>query len=177
MSCQCFCGSHRSFSRCCEPYLLGTAAAPTAESLMRSRYSAFCTGHVNYLLATHHLSAAAEDQAASERDSILQTIGATEWINLLVIGRQKGQKKDKTGVVEFVAAYRPRLGPAVNNAASRTANSANSAVQLHERSRFIREKGRWFYLEGEILPPYQPKLSHLCWCGSKKPFKYCHGHG
>ncbi|MGB3571987.1 MAG: YchJ family metal-binding protein [Phormidesmis sp.] len=182
---RCYCGSQRLFSRCCEPYLLSAAVALTAEVLMRSRYSSFCTGHVDYLLATHHPSAS----SSGDREGLLQTIRATEWLNLLVIDKQKGQKKDTTGVVEFVAAYRSRLGPAaVSNAASNAAsNTTGNVAQLHERSKFVREKGfvrekelvreksRWFYLEGEILPPYQPKRSHPCWCGSGKPFKHCHG--
>ncbi|NER81006.1 MAG: zinc chelation protein SecC, partial [Leptolyngbya sp. SIO1D8] len=50
----CPCGSQRPFSACCEPYLLGQAIAPTAEALMRSRYTAYCQSNVDYLVATHH---------------------------------------------------------------------------------------------------------------------------
>ncbi len=183
---QCFCGSQRLFARCCEPYLLGTVIAPTAEALMRSRYSAFCTRNVDYLIATHHPTAV----SASDRESLVQTFRTAEWINLLIISKQKGQKKDKTGIVEFVAAYRPRLDfpVAVSSTAftddrphrkagqeSSSQPTPNNASQLHERSQFVQARGQWFYLAGESLPPYQPRRSHPCWCGSAKPFKHCHG--
>ncbi|MEO1620692.1 MAG: YchJ family metal-binding protein, partial [Cyanobacteria bacterium J06632_3] len=101
MSDLCFCGSGKAFGRCCGPYLTAKKSAPTAEALMRSRYSAFCTGNIDYLLATHHHSASNR----GDRSSLRQSIKATRWLNLLVVKTQKGQRKDKSGVVEFVAAY------------------------------------------------------------------------
>lgn len=52
----CYCGSHKSFQDCCEPYIKGIQKAPTAEDLMRSRYSAYVTQAVDYLVATTHIS-------------------------------------------------------------------------------------------------------------------------
>ncbi|MEO0825855.1 MAG: YchJ family metal-binding protein, partial [Cyanobacteria bacterium J06642_9] len=52
---------------------------------------------------------------------------------------------------------------------------AGEIGQPHERSRFVKQKDRWFYLDGEILPPLAPKRSEPCWCGSGKKFKHCHG--
>ena len=184
MSELCTCGSQRSFVACCGPYLAGEALAPTAEALMRSRYSAFCTGNGDYLLATQHPSTRLTGQEAEEHDRLSRSVNSTQWINLLIIKTQKGQKKDKTGRVEFVAAYqaKPLLAIDIATSPDTTAQSPSAISQLHENSRFVREQGQWFYLDGHMLPPYQPKrsssgrnsLSQPCWCGSGKPYKYCH---
>jgi len=128
---------------------------------MRSRYSAFCQGNADYLIATHH----PDYRAGSDRTSLLKTIRTTEWTNLLIVRTQKGQKKEKTGTVEFVAAYRSK---------SLLATTQSTLEQLHEKSRFVKEKGRWLYTEGDMLPAYVPKPSALCWCGSGQTFKRCH---
>ncbi|MGD1898394.1 MAG: YchJ family protein [Phormidesmis sp.] len=179
LSNRCLCGSQKPFSRCCGPHLVALSA-PTAEALMRSRYSAFCQGNVDYLIATHHPSMRSDD----EPKSLAASVRHTAWKNLLVIKTQKGQKKDKTGVVEFVAAYQQAANPSspVNSAILNSSANSSGLVtapkaklqQLHERSRFVREKGQWFYLDGDILPPFEPKRSQPCWCGSGKPFKRCH---
>ena len=130
---------------------------------MRSRYTAFTLGHIDYLLATQHPST----QAAGERASLQTSVNNTQWVNLTVISTQKGKAKDKIGIVEFTAAYRSH--------SLLVASAGNQVRQMHERSHFIKEKGQWLYTEGEKLPLYQPKRSDLCWCGSGKKFKQCHG--
>ena len=181
MSNQCLCGSRRSFANCCEPYLKGingeSKLAPTAEALMRSRYTAFVLGDIDYLMATHH-----PDYRTDDRASIQQTIRTTQWVNLIVLGTQKGQRKDKTGSVEFVAAYRIKalvvppviLGKAIGSKKS-LGKSLDDLSQLHEKSQFVREGPQWFYTQGDLLPPYQPKRTQPCWCGSNLKFKQCHG--
>lgn len=161
--CQCMCGSQRRYVDCCGPYLGREKTAPTAEALMRSRYSAFCQGDIDYLIATHR----SVSRNPSDRTDLLKSIKSTRWVNLLIVSTQKGQATDQTGTVEFVAAYRP--APWLASAA------ADPIAQLHERSRFVQTDGRWFYTGGDILPPYQPKRSQPCWCGSGKKFKQCHG--
>ncbi len=148
---------------------------------MRSRYTAFCKSQADYLVATHHAST----QQPDDREALQKTIRNTEWKNLIVLNCQKGKSRDKTGVVEFVAACQPRKLLLVSSAATAAATAAVSAsaqttdspetlMQLHERSRFVKENGQWFYTEGDILPDYQPKRTDLCWCGSGKKFKQCH---
>ncbi|MEO0770368.1 MAG: YchJ family metal-binding protein [Cyanobacteria bacterium J06649_4] len=178
----CFCQSGRAFSRCCGPYLAGVKPAPTAEALMRSRYSAFCEGNVDYLMATHRPPSRDGASASEQRSSLLKSIQTTQWVNLLIISKQKGQRKDKTGVVEFVAAYKSAKSGMFKMAQTSSLLSASSSVvetpeeiaQLHEKSQFVREGEQWFYTEGNILPPYQPAQSQLCWCGSGKKYKRCH---
>ena len=150
----CPCGSQSAFANCCEPYLLGTAIAPTAEALMRSRYTAYCRGQVDYLIATHHPSM----RRPSDRANLSKSMQNTTWLGLTVLNTERGQPEDDTGIVEFVALYR-----------------TGEVGQLHERSRFQKQKGRWFYVDGDHLPPLEPKRNAPCWCGSGKKFKQCHG--
>ncbi len=184
------CGSGRPFAHCCDPYLKGIARrvdggnkfAPTAEALMRSRYTAFVIGDIDYLLATHHA-----DYRSNDYTSLQQTIRTIQWTNLIVLGTQKGQRKDKSGTVEFVAAYRSQmldpLSTVLNSqeASEKVSEKASdesildSLCQLHEKSQFVHEGSQWFYTQGECLPPYQPKRTQPCWCGSSLKFKQCHG--
>ncbi len=155
LSMPCPCGSGKLIAECCAPYLQGQSAAPTAEKLMRSRYSAYCTKNIDYLINTHHPTR----REPNSRRMITATANSVIWVGLTVLETQAGQAEDKTGVVEFVAVYQEN----------------GRVAQLHERSRFLQEQGRWFYLDGDILPPLLPKRNDPCWCNSGKKFKQCHG--
>ena len=121
----CPCGSGRVYADCCGRLHGADIAAPTAEALMRSRYSAHVLKLEPYLLATWHAStrpAALRLDAEEDR---------TQWLGLR-LRRVRQQDTDKA-IVEFVARYRVGGG---------------SAVRLHEISRFVREDGRWYYVDG-----------------------------
>lgn len=122
----CPCGHGPSLAACCGRYLehFDSHPAPDAESLMRSRYSAFVLQRRDYLRATWH---------ASERPQALDFDAGAQWLGLQVRG-QRSTGSD-SAEVEFVARY--RLG--------------GRAVRLHERSRFVREGGRWYYVDGDAL--------------------------
>jgi SEC-C motif domain protein len=137
----CPCGSQEPFSTCCEVYLTGISDAPTAEALMRSRYTAYCKGNVDYLIATLHPKSRKKDDLTS----ISQSMQNTHWIGLTILKTQKGQVQDRRGVVEFLARYQPVQSTGVP--------MMGLVNQLHERSRFIKEGGQWFYVDGDILPP------------------------
>jgi SEC-C motif domain protein len=137
----CPCGSTIPFLKCCERYLASAAIAPTAEALMRSRYTAYSKGNIEYLLATLHPNS----RRKNERLTLLESIQNTRWVGLTIIKTQKGQIQDKRGVVEFVALYQPTD--------SKGMLQTNAVNQLHERSRFIKERDQWFYVDGDILPP------------------------
>jgi SEC-C motif domain protein len=150
----CPCSSGHSYGVCCQPSLVGQAIPPTAEILMRSRYTAFTLGDIDYLIATHHPTRRTPDQ----RHRLAETIQGITWMGLRVLHTQQGQPADRQGQVEFVAYYRQAtLG------------------QIHERSRFVKQKDRWFYLDGDRLPPLWPQRTDRCWCGSGKKYKTCHG--
>lgn len=126
MSTACPCRSGRAYEHCCGPLHRGVATVPHAEALMRSRYSAYVRADAAYLLATWH---------ASTRPAALDfgDAAATRWLGLEV-KRHTPVDADHASV-EFVARY--RIGGA-------------SAVRLHEVSRFVREDGRWWYVDGEF---------------------------
>ncbi len=119
---------------------------------MRSRYSAFCMGQANYLIETHHPSQRRDD----DMQSLQTTIDANNWQGLQVVSTQMTGLAE--GDVEFVAY----CGDSLED-------------QLHERSRFVKENGQWYYLDGEILSPRTPGRNEPCWCGSTRKFKRCHG--
>jgi SEC-C motif domain protein len=114
------------FARCCGPLLADFAQrpAPDAEALMRSRYCAFVLEDAGYLLATWH---------ASRRPGEITFEPGVKWLGLDV--RAHRLLDADHAEVEFVA--RSRL--------------AGRAHRLHERSRFVREEGRWSYVDGTML--------------------------
>ena len=123
----CACGSGREFAACCAPFIQGAARPQTAEQLMRSRYVAYAMGAEDYLLRTWHSSTRPESLG-------LSAAGTVRWLGLKILDHEAGGPADDTGVVEFVARYKP----------------AGRAERLHERSRFVREQGQWFYLDGAV---------------------------
>jgi SEC-C motif-containing protein len=121
----CPCGSNQPYAACCARYVEGNEPAPTAEALMRSRYTAYTLQREDYLLATWYSSARPSSLGLAED---LQT----KWIGLDV--KRHEQQDADHAIVEFVARFR------VNGRAQR----------LHEVSRFVREEGRWFYVDGDV---------------------------
>jgi SEC-C motif-containing protein len=121
----CRCGNAKPYDHCCGRYLDGSEPAPTAEALMRSRYSAYVRLREDYLLATWH---------PTTRPAALGLANEapTKWLGLNV--RRHEQTDADHAVVEFVARYK------INGRAHR----------LHEASRFVREEGRWFYVDGDV---------------------------
>jgi SEC-C motif-containing protein len=120
------------FADCCGRYVghFDTTPAPDAPSLMRSRYTAFTLQDRDYLLATWH---------DSTRPATLDFESGAKWLGLQV---RDAREVDATHAeVEFVARFR---------VAGRAASTgAGQAVRLHERSRFVREGGRWYYVDGD----------------------------
>lgn len=116
----CPCGRPRDYAQCCGPYHAG-AAAPDAESLMRSRYSAYVRRDADYLRASWHPSTRPADLALDTH---------TTWLGLTV--QRVVDTGADTAEVAFLARY--RIG-------------GGSAVRMTEHSRFVREDGRWYYLD------------------------------
>lgn len=150
----CPCGSKKQDKYCCSLYLSGKKQPETAEKLMRSRYTAFYHGNIDYLIATLH----PDQRNPDDYPSLTNSVNNTTWLGLTILNTQKGKKKDVTGIVEFEAIYQ-----------------ANQPGQLHERSRFVKTDGQWFYVDGDILPGTIPKPKEPCWCNSGKKYKQCHG--
>jgi SEC-C motif-containing protein len=123
----CPCESGLPFEACCAPYLKGEKSAPTAEALMRSRYSAYTRRDAAYLLRTWH---------PSTRPAVLdlEQDAGLRWLGLKILKRSAGGPEDGAGSVEFVARYK----------------AGGKGGRLCENSRFVREEGLWYYLDGEI---------------------------
>ena len=138
----CPCGGP-AFERCCGPYLAGAAIPPTAEALMRSRYTAFTLKDEPYLVATWH-------PTTRPQEAIIDNTEPMRWLGLeiktaLRLRQRKAELPNDPGqdpnrdTVEFVARFK----------------TGGRAHRLHEVSRFVREPGpdgvlRWFYLDGSF---------------------------
>jgi SEC-C motif-containing protein len=120
----CPCDSGLLYADCCGPWHAGLALgqhAPTPEALMRSRYSAYVIGLLDYLLATWHASSSPGDLE----------LPPVKWLGLEV---RHAQTAGDAGVVEFVARCK----------------EGGRAQRMHETSRFVREDGRWYYIDGQM---------------------------
>jgi SEC-C motif domain protein len=118
----CPCGSDANYRACCGPFHHGELQARSAEELMRSRYSAYACGDADYLFRTWHPRTRPVEVVVDPR---------TVWTGLEVIDTVAGGPDDDRGEVEFRARF----------------ESEGRARSLHERSRFERRAGRWFYVD------------------------------
>jgi SEC-C motif-containing protein len=121
----CPCGSGLTLADCCGPRIDNTAPAPTAEALMRSRYTAYTQGDAAYLLTTWHPATRPESLQLDETPQ-------PHWIGLTV--KRHEIQDAEHAVVEFVARYK----------------ISGRAFKLHETSRFVREDDRWYYVDGDV---------------------------
>ncbi|WP_407360487.1 YchJ family protein [Microbacterium sp. LBN7] len=121
---RCPCLSGNTFESCCGPLLQG-APAPTAERLMRSRFTAFSLADAGHLLRTWH---------PSTRPGSIEFDPELSWRRLVILDRAAGGPFDREGVVEFEAHWR----------------QGAERGSLHERSRFVREGREWYYVDGDV---------------------------
>lgn len=153
----CLCGSGSSYEDCCAPYHRGEKTPPTAEALMRSRFTAYAMQNADYLLATWN--------GSKRPDSINFEKEEAQWLRLEIVGCKKGGIKDAKGIVEFKAYF--------------LANGEESV--MNEISRFKKVAGRWHYLDGLVKSVGKVKQAQTqgknapCPCGSGKKFKRCCG--
>ena len=150
---KCPCGSGRPFPVCCEPFLEGQSFPETAEELMRSRYSAYAQGNVDYVLAT---------QVEQDREAVKNWSDRATFQALRVLTTEGGGAGDSEGLVDFEADY-----------------LAQGVAQTHrERSTFRRIEDRWTFVKGQGVPVTAPPRvgrNDPCLCGSGKKFKKCCG--
>ncbi|CAK0741207.1 SEC-C motif domain protein [Gammaproteobacteria bacterium] len=154
----CPCGSLRDFEDCCGPLIAGTPA-PSPEALMRSRYSAFSLGKIDYLDRTH----APEIRDDFNRAEAARAAAEIEWLGLEIFN---ASEDGDVGSVEFTIRFR-RNG---------------REMAQHEISTFRRVEGHWFYEDGEVGGPNPPPRHVVkvgrntpCPCGSGKKYKKCCG--
>ncbi|HBO99364.1 MAG TPA: hypothetical protein DD637_05970 [Verrucomicrobia bacterium] len=160
----CPCKSGKTYGECCGPILEGAAKAPTAEALMRARYSAYATEQVDFLYASEVPAVQAEFDADTSR----AWSRAADWLGLEVVHTEKGGPDDTTGVVEFRAVY----------------SSQGEVRDHHERATFVKDAEGWKFQDGEMVAEKPvtreaPKVGRNdpCPCGSGKKYKKCCGRG
>jgi SEC-C motif-containing protein len=119
----CPCCAGRAYAQCCGRFIDDGALAQTAEELMRSRYTAYVLRKEDYLKLTWHARTRPADALAQDEE--------VKWLGLEVRGHAPAGDE---ATVEFVARY--KVG--------------GRAHRMHEISRFLRESGRWFYLDGSF---------------------------
>ena len=153
----CRCGSGLEYGECCEPYHSGDRQPVTAESLMRSRFTAFALRNEAYLLATW--------DAAKRPPTVGFSKNAVEWKQLEIVSTKKGGAGDSKGIVQFKAFYL----------------QDGETYVVNEISRFRTVRGRWYYLDGAVKSiakvgeQTDQGLNAPCGCGSGKKYKRCCG--
>jgi len=158
----CPCGSGSTLNTCCKPLIEGTALAPTAEALMRSRYTAYTLQDINYLASTLDPNQLRD----FDKDGTAMWARDSTWMGLEIVKTSTGCSDDKDGTVEFKARY-----------------ERDGVIQEHhEVSRFRKIAGTWLYSGGKDVGPVQfqrdaPKTgrNEPCPCGSGKKYKKCCG--
>lgn len=146
----CPCGSDLLYATCCQPFHLHQANAPSAEKLMRSRYSAFALQHIDYLIET----TAKGQQAYLDRQAIQAWSEQNQWLRLEIVATQEKLAKYHAQV-EFKAHY----------------HDAQAEQIHHEISHFIRVDQRWYFLDPTL--EMSITMKQPCICGSGKKFKQC----
>lgn len=154
----CPCGSGKEYTACCEPIINGTPA-PTAEALMRSRYSAYVVGNIDYI----QTSLAPEKHKSFDPEGAQQWSDSATWLGLTVHDTKDGGPDDETGEVEFTAVF----------------EQSGGRNEHHEYAQFRREGEHWLYVDGNIVGATvrreTPKIgrNEPCPCGSGKKYKKC----
>lgn len=159
---QCPCSSGKDYAACCEPIVTQRTKAATAEQLMRSRYSAYALGVVDWIVDSQSPDGRRfVDRAATEQWSKRST-----WHRLEILETKDGGPDDAEGFVDFKAHY--TLG--------------GEDIVHHEIASFRRIDGDWYFVDGiEVKPRPFKRLdkkvgpNEPCPCGSGKKHKKCCG--
>jgi SEC-C motif-containing protein len=157
----CPCGSGRSYDDCCGQYISGKKAAPTAEALMRSRYTAYAVHAVDYIVNT----CVHDGKRQIDVEQTREWSEKSQWLSLKILSTSKGGPTDDEGVVEFEATY----------------ITDGLQDRHHERANFKKVNGSWLYDDGQIVPTTivraGPKIGRndLCPCGRNRKYKQCCG--
>ena len=128
----CPCGSNLPYLECCELVISSKREAATCEELMRSRYTAFTMANGDYLMGCHH----SDTRQVKEAVHIKKWAGSVQWMGLVILNSQNGDVMDETGYVEFRALFMEE----------------GEMQQIHEKSLFKRENGKWVYVSGILFP-------------------------
>lgn len=158
---KCPCGSNLNYEECCGAYISGIKTAPTAEALMRSRYTAYVKGEIDYIYNTTN----PDKRSDFDREGTVNWSKNSEWLGLEIVETSAGQAEDEKGQVEFIASF-----------------SYNGQEQKHhELAEFSKVSGQWFFDDGQpvkrkpLKADDKPGRNDPCPCGSGKKYKKCCG--
>lgn len=188
----CYCGSAQNFAICCLPFIEGKQKPATAEQLMRSRYSAYCVAHVDYIRHSYHPSKQAENPAAD----IAAFAKSAHFVALTILPApvlpQTTAKNAQLlqPLAPVVATASDKLAPGSETSNTLVDGSIDyvhfiarfiqhdKLQQLEEISRFVWQQQQWWYLDGQLLPQpvYKINRNDSCPCGSGKKYKLCQPH-
>ena len=164
----CPCCSQKDYSECCERYISGKELPPTAEALMRSRYTAYVKHNITYLKET----LAPESRHDFNEADALEWAKKSQWLGLEIL-------KADENTVEFIAKYKAK----------------GKVLEHHEVSKFKKKDGKWYFVDGDShvheegqghhhhhepikqIVREAPKIGRNdpCSCGSGKKYKKCCG--
>jgi len=153
-----------TYAECCEPLITKKKQAPTAEALMRARYTAYVVKNIDFIDETQIVL----ENETFNKEEALKWASSSEWMGLEIKKLVKGQAEDATGTVEFVAHYKDI--------------ASGTELHHHETSLFQKRDGLWKFREGQIhgaqpVRRLEPKVGRndQCPCGSGKKYKKCCG--
>lgn len=144
----CPCGSTYDYLACCGKFIEAGELPDTPSQLMRSRYTAYSKGYIDYIVNTMQGSALNN----FDKNRAKQWALSVQWLGLRII--QTKQVSHQLGMVEFVATYQEN----------------GYKKFIHENSEFHRVDGRWYYVNGQTV---MPSRNNACPCGSGKKYKKC----
>ena len=155
----CPCGSGKKYSECCEPIIKGTEKAPTAEALMRARYSAYVAHEIDFIINSCEEG---EGIADIDKEATEEWSRQSKWQGLKIL---RTEEKGDEGVVEFIADY-----------------TLNQMIEHHhEIAGFKKFNGEWKNVAGNIITETVKRdgekigRNDPCPCGSGKKYKKCCG--
>ena len=157
----CPCGSGKSYSECCEPIIKGSVKAPSAEALMRARYSSYEKQEIDFIINS---CSEGDGIAEIDRKATEDWSKEAQWNGLKILRTEKGEKDDEA-IVEFQADY--------------TLHNIHNLQ--HEISLFKQIDGEWKYVAGNVIPTTVTRVGEKvgrndpCPCGSGKKYKKCCG--
>lgn len=158
----CPCGSGKTYAECCEPIIKGTKKAPTAESLMRARYTSYVKQEIDFIINTCEDS---DEVAEIDRKATEDWSKNSTWHGLQILRTEKGTESDEEGIVEFEATYTRKQIRDVH----------------HELAYFKKVNGDWMYSVGQLKTTTVVRegakigRNDPCPCGSGKKYKKCCG--
>ena len=155
-------GSGKAYAECCEPIIKGTTKAPTAESLMRARYTSYVKQEIDFIINTCEDS---DEVAEIDRKATEDWSKNSTWHGLQILRTEKGTESDEEGIVEFEATYTRKQIRDVH----------------HELAYFKKVNGDWMYSVGQLKTTTVVRegakicRNDPCPCGSGKKYKKCCG--